>query len=125
MLPFGVTGRVEDQEPADLLRDAGSRHAWPACPLVAPGGQAGQSGTAALAVSHFCSILPKCQTDRATAQVSTNTPTTTKPALLMSKLPMNVQNRPPRRYSCSMRPRISTVPMKKATNTDSPVMVRL
>ena len=33
-------------------------------------------------------MWPKCQTDRATAQVSTNTPTMTNPALLMSKLAM-------------------------------------
>jgi len=31
-----VTGRVVVPVPADLLRDAGSRHAWPACPLVGP-----------------------------------------------------------------------------------------
>lgn len=36
MSPCLVTGRVVVPEPADLLRDAGSRHAWPACPLVAP-----------------------------------------------------------------------------------------
>src|SRR5215470_13894882 len=124
MSPCLVTGRVVVPEPADILRDAGSRRL--AClPCGGARGQAGQYGAAALAVSHFCSILPKCQTDKATAQVSMKMPAMANPALLMLKVPMKDQNPPARPYSWPIRPRISMVPMNNATNTDSPVMVRL
>src|SRR5262249_35090300 len=119
-----VTGPVVVSEPADLLRDVGSRHAWPACPLVVPVARRSVRRRR-LAVSHFCSIFPKCQMDMATAQVTTKIPTMTNPALLMLKVPMKVQNPPARPYSWPIRPRISMVPMNNATNTDSPVMVRL
>src|SRR5215472_12690136 len=36
MSPCLVTGRVVVPEPADLLRDAGNCHAWPACPWSCP-----------------------------------------------------------------------------------------
>ncbi len=61
----------------------------------------------------------------ATIQVTTNMPTMTKPALLILKSAMNAQNPPLRLYSLPISPRISMVPTNRATNTDSPVMVRL
>jgi len=56
----------------------------------------GQCGAAALAVSHFCLIFPKCQMDMSMAQVTTKIPTMTNPAWLMLKVPMKVQNPPAR-----------------------------
>src|SRR5580704_15735092 len=84
-----------------------------------------QSCGPSAAAPHFCSILPKCHTASATAQVTTNTPTTTNPALLMLKPARNDQKVPLRSAFCAISPSTSTPPMNTATNTESPVMVRL
>ena len=62
---------------------------------------------------------------RATIQVTTNTPTMTKPAELMLNPARKSQNEPSRWAFWAIRPRISIAPMNTATNTDRPVIVML
>ena len=78
-----------------------------------------------IAAAQRCSTRPNRQTPRATIQVAAKRPTMKKPSELMFRPETQVQNGPPRLYSCAMRPRISTVPMISATATDSPVIVMI
>ena len=59
------------------------------------------------------------------AQVTTNTPTMMKPAVLMLKFARNDQNDPFRFEFWATKPSNSIAPMNTATNTDRPVMVML
>jgi len=62
---------------------------------------------------------------KATTQVTTNTPTMTKPVVLMLKPARKDQNDPSRWAFWASRPSSSIAPTNTATNTDRPVMVRL
>jgi hypothetical protein len=72
---------------------------------------------------HLSSIRPQRQTDRAIAQVMTNSPTITKPSELMLMFSNQLQNDPDRLSSEASNPRSSIVPITTATATDRPVIV--
>jgi hypothetical protein len=74
---------------------------------------------------HFSSTLPYFQMANATAQVTTNMPTMTKPAVLMLNFSMKFQKLPWMCSSIGSRPNISIVPMNRQIATDRPVIARL